>query len=48
MDDIKKNISFIRLRLNTPQPACWSAAEIPFTGLRGASFSIWIVESGDN
>jgi len=27
-----------QFHFDTPQPACWRAAEIPFKGLRGASF----------
>lgn len=30
-------VGFGKFRFDTPQPACWSIAEIPFTGLRGAS-----------
>jgi hypothetical protein len=34
-EKLSTDLGFIRLRLNTPQPACCSVAEIPFTGLRG-------------
>jgi hypothetical protein len=32
--------SELQQRAHSPQPACWSAAEIPFTGLRGQRANI--------
>ena len=33
----RRRVGFGEFRFDTPQPACWNAAKIPFTELRGAS-----------